>query len=104
MSVGGSGCGKSHGVGWGGSVVVGVGLVAGRVGRLVAGAWCAVHQVRQSMRLPLRVLHDRCAGASGLLGSRGLMWSAVNGSSSRLPSPQMWQWVASSLMRSACRR
>lgn len=62
------------GWGWGvGSVVVVVGLVAGRVGRLVAWASSAVHQVRQSRRLLFLVLHDRCAAASGLVGSRGLM-------------------------------
>lgn len=56
------------------------------------------------MRLLFLVLHDLCAAASGLVGSRGLMWSAVNGSSARAPSPQMWQCVASALMRSALRR
>ena len=107
MSVGGVGCGKSHGVGVGGGgsvVVVVVGLVAGRVGCLVAWASSAVHQVRQSRRLLFLVLHDLCAAASGLVGSRGLMWSAVNGSSGRAPSLQMWQCVAVALMICAVRR
>jgi hypothetical protein len=34
---------------------------------------------------PLRLLQDRCAAASGLLGSAGIRWSAVNGSLGRLP-------------------
>ena len=72
-----------------GSVVgVVVVWVAGWVGDVVADAWL-VHCWCQSVRLLLRVLHDLCAGASGLVRSRGRMWSAVNGSSGRAPSPQM---------------
>ena len=80
------------GCGWGGwSVVVVVVTVAAWIVDVIADAGSVHLYFRQSRRLLLRVLHDRCAGASGLVGSRGLMWSAVNGSSSRLPSPQMWQ-------------
>ena len=44
--------------------------------------------------LPLLLLQDLCAAASGLLGSAGIRWSAVNGSLVRLPSPQIQQCVA----------
>lgn len=98
---------KSHresGGGGGSVVVVVVGRVAGGVSPVVAGAGWGGHRVRQSVRLLLRVLHDRCAAASGLVGSPGLMWSAVNGSSGRVPSPQMWQCVAVARMSAAARR
>lgn len=90
--VGGAGCGKTHGVGGGGVglVVVVDAVAAWIVGAIADAGWVHLRS-RQSRWLLLRVLHDRCAGASGDVGSRGLMWSAVNGSSSRLPSPQMWQ-------------
>jgi hypothetical protein len=43
----------------------------------------------------LRELHDLWAAASGLLGSVGIRWSAVNGSCVPLfPSPQIQQLVA----------
>ena len=45
----------------------------------------------------LRELQDRCAAASGLLGSAGSRWSAVNGSFKRLPSPHIQQAMAVSL-------
>lgn len=77
------------------SVVVAVVVVAGRVVDVVAKAACA------HVRFDLRMLHERCAAASGDVGSLGLMWSAVNGSSSRLPSPQMWQIVAVARMYAA---
>ena len=47
--------------------------------------------------LPLLLLHDLCAAASGLLGSDGMRWSAVNGSLGRFPSPHIQQCVAVSL-------
>ena len=47
--------------------------------------------------LPLLLLQDLWAAASGLLGSAGIKWSAVNGSLGRLPSPQIQQFVAVSL-------
>ena len=47
---------------------------------------------------PLRELHDRCAAANGLCGSAGMMWSAVNGSVVRFPSPHIQQCVAVSRM------
>jgi hypothetical protein len=47
--------------------------------------------------LPLLLLQDLWAAASGLLGSAGIRWSAVNGSLVRFPSPQIQQCVAVSL-------
>jgi len=43
---------------------------------------------------PLLLLQDLCAAASGLCGSAGIRWSAVNGSLVRLPSPHIQQCVA----------
>ena len=40
-------------------------------------------------RLPFLILHDLCAAASGDRRVPAMMWSAVNGSSGRAPSPQM---------------
>jgi hypothetical protein len=40
---------------------------------------------------PRRALQDLCAGASGLLGSPGIKWSAWNGSSILMPSLHRWQ-------------
>ena len=51
--------------------------------------------------LPLLLLHDLWAAASGLYGSAGMRWSAVNGSSGRLPCPHIQHAVAVSLMRLA---
>jgi hypothetical protein len=50
------------------------------------------------LALPLRLLHDLCAAASGLAGSLALMWSAVHGSFALGPSPHRWQLVASALI------
>ena len=44
--------------------------------------------------LPLLLLQDLWAAASGLLVSAGMRWSAVNGSSGRLPSPHIQQAMA----------
>ena len=43
---------------------------------------------------PLALLQDLCAGASGLLGSAGITWSAVHWSSGLYPSPHNQQIVA----------
>jgi hypothetical protein len=45
-----------------------------------------------------RELHERCAAASGELGSAGMRWSAVNGSFGFLPSPHIQQAIALSLI------
>jgi len=45
-----------------------------------------------------RELQERCAAASGLLGSAGMRWSAVNGSCGFLPSPHIQQATALSLI------
>ena len=47
--------------------------------------------------LPLRLLHDLCAGSSGLLMSLGMMWSAVQGSLGLAGSLHIQQMVAVSL-------
>ena len=46
----------------------------------------------------LRELQERCAAASGLLGSAGIRWSAVKGSFGFLPSPHIQQATALSLI------
>lgn len=46
----------------------------------------------------LRELQDLCAAARGEFGSLGSRWSAVNGSLGFLPSPQIQQAVAVSLI------
>lgn len=48
--------------------------------------------------MPLRLLQDRWAGASGLSGSPAIRWSAVKGSPGWLPLPHRWQMVALSRM------
>lgn len=57
----------------------------------VSGHWLVL------VRLPFLLLQDRCAAASGLVGSPGLMWSAVHGSSGFAPSPHRWQVAALAL-------
>lgn len=59
---------------------------------------CLVLVVYRMGLFPLRELHDRCAAANGLCGSAGMMWSAVNGSVVRFPSPHIQQCVAVSRM------
>lgn len=49
------------------------------------------------VRLPLLLLQDRCAAASGLAGSEGMRWSAVNGSLARGPCPHIQHEIAVSL-------
>jgi hypothetical protein len=48
--------------------------------------------------LPRLELQDRWAAASGLLGSAGMRWSAVNGSLGFLPAPHIQQAIAVSLI------
>jgi hypothetical protein len=43
---------------------------------------------------PLLELHDLWAGASGLFGSDGIRWSAVQGSLGLAPSLHIQHWVA----------
>ena len=43
---------------------------------------------------PRRELHDRWAAWSGLVGSPGVMWSAVQGSVASAPAPHRWQVMA----------
>ena len=48
------------------------------------GVWVCVGLgggVGQVVLFPRALLHDLCAGSSGLLGSAGTRWSAVQGSS-----------------------
>ena len=52
---------------------------------------------------PLRLLHDLCAGSSGLLVSAGIRWSAVQGSPALAGSPQSQQISAVSLTCSSPR-
>ena len=52
---------------------------------------------------PLRLLHDLWAAASGLCGSAGMRWSAVNGSLGCLPLPHIQQAMAVSRMCLALR-
>lgn len=46
---------------------------------------------------PRRLLQLRCAGLSSLVGSPGTTWSAVHGSLTRGPSPQIQQRSALAL-------
>jgi hypothetical protein len=53
--------------------------------------------VGQVVLFPLALLHDLCAGSSGLLMSAGTRWSAVQGSWGLAGSLQIQQIVALSL-------
>ncbi len=60
---------------------------------LCCGVWVCVW-VFVYVLLPLLLLHDLCAGASGLFMSAGITWSAVHWSSGLYPSPHNQQIVA----------
>jgi len=67
---------------------------------MAVGRWCASGG---HVLFPLLLLHDLWAGSSGLVGSAGRTWSAVQGSLSFGPFPHNQQIVAVCLTRFASR-